>query len=224
MNPNCTTEVITSTGKFTFYSETMSVCEAKKFCGKKGEILAPITNKNDFDELYKVTQMGNHPGCPFHYGPYIYYSIGLDVTSCGGKGKQDRVFTNGVVWNNTVHGQLYTDIRDSWNRPCVHALMYNNADKPTVEPYGTFCYQHRYRFLCLKEADPSVLVASESCGSTSEAVKSDYYEHFFTAGFICSLVVSGVFFALMAIIYYKKYRAIEQKLDNVKNELKFVKN
>ena len=79
MTPSCTTQVTTQTGRFTFYFKKMSICEAKKFCAEKNEILAPITNRNDFDAVKKIIKAGNHPGCQF-YDFDSDYLIGLDIT------------------------------------------------------------------------------------------------------------------------------------------------
>ena len=79
INQSCPSEVTTPTGKFTFHNEKMSMCEAKKFCAAKGEILAPITNKEDFSAVYKTLLSGDHEGCwlqGFHK-----FMIGLDIYS-----------------------------------------------------------------------------------------------------------------------------------------------
>ena len=73
----------------------MSDSEARKLCAKNSGILAPITNKEDAEAIYKTIKMGQHEGCPFYQG-VNKYSIGLKVTACG-EGKQERVFSNGVV-------------------------------------------------------------------------------------------------------------------------------
>ena len=217
MNPNCVTEVVTPTGKFTFHDQQLSVCEAKKICASKGEILAPITNRADFEALYRVTQMGNHPSCPFHYGFEFMYSIGLDVTPCG-KGKQDRVFTNGVVWNNTVHGKLYSDYSDSWNSPCVYAYLDTSASRPTVATYIPYCHQSNLlRFICLKEAAPSKVVgACGSCGSAG-ALSIGGNLNGGLAGMVVVACFSlvAIFFAVMAIMYYRKYQTVEEKHNNL---------
>ena len=218
MNPNCATEVTTPTGKFTFHDQGVTVCEAKKICASKGEILAPITNRADFDALYRVTQAGNHPSCPFHYGAFPY-SIGLDVTPCG-KGKQDRVFTNGVVWNDTVHGQLYSEGPDSRTSPCVHASLRTFENKPHVYSYGYFCRHSWPRFICLKEASPSELASSGSCSSSPEAVSSENGSlkgNLVGTAVVAFLSMVAVFFAFVAVKYYKRYRAVEEKYEEIKN-------
>ena len=218
MDPSCFTEVVTSTGKFTFHKETMSICEAKKFCAKKGEILAPITNKEDALAIYRTIQAGDHESCKFHYG-YSEYSIGLDVTPCG-KGKQDRVFTNGEVWNETVHGKLYIDNVDSWNKPCVMAEMISGTNRPLMGFWGD-CYQcYDQRLICLKPAVPTKTISTDSCSSSySEPLKVTNTSHsFFAMGFIGCLALAAVFSTFVAAKYYRKYRVVEEKHAELKKD------
>ena len=220
MDPNCSTEVITPTGKFTFHKNyNMSICEAKKFCAKKGEILAPITNEEDALAIYETMHAGAHAGCWFHYGDFDYF-IGLDVTPCG-KGKQDRVFTNGEVWNETVHGKLYIDNIDSWNKPCVFASMTSDFKRPFMGYWGD-CYQSTdFRLICLKPAIPTKNISSDSCSpSSSESLKvAKTTDSLFTMGFIGFLALAAVFFAFVATKYFKKYRDVEEKHAEVKKDL-----
>ena len=220
MKPSCTTEVTTPTGRFTFYFQEMSYCEAKKFCAEKNEILAPITNQNDFDVLKKAVIDGNHPGCPFYnFDPE--YLIGLDITPCG-KGKQDRVFTNGEVWNEAVHGKLYLSFFDTWNDPCVFAMLDTDYNGPTLAHWVPNCRQDTIKFICLKPAVPvDAQISSESCNSQSEALKSSGNNHsFFALGMVACLASVAVVFAFIAVKYFKKYRAVEEKHAEVKNFLK----
>ena len=153
MDPNCAAEVFTPTGRFTFYKERMSVCEAKKFCAEKGEILAPVTNEADYEALLTAAHEGNHPSCPIHYGDLLLYSLGLDITPCG-EGKQERIFTNGVVWNDAVHGKLYHDYAGKTSN-CAFAQLDTMNDRPGVYDYYDHCHQTTQRYICLKEAVPS---------------------------------------------------------------------
>lgn len=214
MTPSCITQVTTPTGKFTFHQQTMSVCEAKKACALKGEILAPVTNGADFDALHKVMKEGNHPGCPFHHGDHTY-ALGLDVTPCG-RGRQERIFTNGVRWDENIHGKLYSDYENSRKSNCVFANMETNQDKPAVQPYSDQCYRlYTYRYICLKEAGRSDVPYGGSCASSvPQAVSSDasYHKRFaLGAFFICCLSLAAVFFAYVAIKYHRKYRAVEEE-------------
>ena len=167
---------------------------------------------------------GNFPGCAFHTG-WQEYLIGLDVTPCG-KGKQDRVFTNGVVWNEAVHGKLYIDTADSLNEPCVFASYSVEYSKPTLGRWPD-CRQGTFKFICLKPAEPvDAQVSSESCNSQSEALKSSgNNQSFFALGLVSCLASVAVVFAFIAVKYLKKYRAVEEKQAQVEkmSSLKNVK-
>ena len=211
MNQSCRTQVVTSTGKFTFHKEKLSMCEAKKFCAGKGEILAPITNEEDFAAVHKLLRAGCHEGC--WLCERESYFIGLDITPCGQGGKQDRVFTNGVVWDRDVHGKLYLDNVNSWHEPCVFAGVLPDLDQPALGMwYG--CYQHEKSFICLKPADPTKVVSSGSCNSSSPKalIVNENNQIFFVVGFIGFLLLSAVFLALISLIYYRKYRDVETKI------------
>ena len=219
MKQSCNTEVTTPTGKFTFHFQKLSMCQAKKFCAEKNEILAPITNKKDFDALKKAITQGNYPGCNFNVGVQQYH-LGLDVTPCG-KGKQDRVFTNGEVWDETVHGKLYIDNIDSWKQPCVFATLYDEIDRPVLAHWIN-CYQDYEKFICLKPATPvDAEVSSESCNSQSEGLtSSSNNQSFFAFGVIACLASVAVVFAFFALKYFKKYRAVEEKQAEVEKFLR----
>ena len=209
MNQSCSTQVATPTGKFTFHKEKLSMCEAKKFCAGKGEILAPITNEEDFAAVHKTLRAGYHEGC-WLYDRESYFT-GLDITPCG-KGKQDRVFTNGVVWDRSVHGKLYFDHINSWYKPCVFAAVLPDWHQPALGLWFD-CYQDVKSFICLKPADPTKVISSDSCNSSSsEALivnKTDL--NFFVLGLIGFLLFSAVFLAFISLRYHRKYRDVEKK-------------
>ena len=217
INQSCPSEVTTPTGKFTFHQEKMSMCEAKKFCAAKGEILAPITNKEDFSAVYKTLLSGDHEGCWLQ--GFNTFMIGLDITPCG-RGKQERFFTNGEAWDQNVHGKLYFDHINSWFKPCVWASIDYDMNQPSLNMW-LGCYKFPKRFICLKPADPTKIVSSNSCAAShSEALQTAQAgQSFFAAGLIVCLALFAVFFAFVALRYYKKYRNVEEKSNEAENNL-----
>ena len=97
-NKHCEdTSVTTTSGKFTFYPEKMVTRkEAKKFCKKEGGILAPITNRADLEALHKFAS-----GCT-NVGIGRSYFVGLEMID-----PETRWFTNGVVYDEEVHGSFH---------------------------------------------------------------------------------------------------------------------
>ena len=128
---------------------------------------------DDQEALYKVTTEGNHPSCPFHHGVNKYF-IGLDVVQSG-RMEQHREFTNGDAWNDTVHGELYTEGRWSRMSPCCYGVFDSTEYKPGVRSYPSCIRDHMpHRFICLKEAPPSQQVSIDSAvPQGSEAVSTE---------------------------------------------------
>ena len=218
MNSSCSKEVFTATGKFTFHNEQVWICEAKKICAKNDEILAPITNKQDYDAIMKVAKMGNHPNCPFHYGDHTYF-IGLDITTCG-RGKQERVFTNGVAWDEDVHGKLYDDSWHIKKYNCAFAQLASWGTKPWLDFWGESCHQKTNRFLCLKPSDAPVAgTRSDSCSFKPQAIKSNNELNFASAAIIGFCGIASVIFSFVAVKYYQKYRTIKEKHGQMKASL-----
>ena len=55
--PDCKTEVTTSSGTFTFYSESVPNFRAKILCAEKGAILAPFTNEEDISAVRGILDL-----------------------------------------------------------------------------------------------------------------------------------------------------------------------
>ena len=173
--------------------------------------MAPITNKEDAEAIYKTIKMGQHEGCPFYQG-VNKYSIGLKVTACG-KGKQERIFSNGVVWNETLHASLYSDRIDSWNQPCVYAQFNSRYDRPQMASSRPLCYERMLRPLCLKPAVPVEAACSDFCSKTdSVALRSSKPSNdYFSIGIIGFLALVAALLTFLATTYYKKYRSVKDK-------------
>ena len=106
----CSNSLTTSRGTYTFHTEEdLKKAEATKFCEKKGQILAPITSKEEFDVVH------NHMiKCRNLCGRRIYH-IGLYVL-----GKDLKVFSNHEKWDSAKHEGLfdwYTNEEDNYFMP-----------------------------------------------------------------------------------------------------------
>ena len=205
----CTTVVNTASGEFTFHSEVMSRCEAKKFCKKQGGILAPVTNRQDLNAL-KEAAYNRNKECPFHYGVH-QYNVGLDITPCGYK-KQDRWFTNGVEWDKKVHGPLYEETDTSLVYPCTYAgfFPYTGDDgKMVIALRGDHCDEVPFRFICLKPpAKDQKLSYHLLQGDTATAVN-------WVAGvlFVGVVVLMG-----LAVKNFMRFRSSSKKYEETKGE------
>ena len=165
--------VTTNTGVFTFHEEQVPRGVAKRKCNEEGGILAPVTNYQDSQALMKAFDPEN---CPFHRF-LISYHIGLDLYSYDNE--LVKVFSNNVLWNNTVHESLYYDktksYYDQWKSysKCPEAFLdiAVSTNKPLIIQAGNNICDRKRRYVCLKSAS--------NCVSASALVKeysSDSYQ------------------------------------------------
>ena len=137
------TSVETKSGKFTFYPDTIrSIHGAKDFCAKKGEILAPITNWDDFYQLRNFTD-----GCT-NLGGLSSYHVGLDIVD-----ERTRYFTNGEIYKESHHGSMYMPVRGvKLTTPSCFYTTFRTLPltKHIVIVPNPGCYEQKYPFICFK--------------------------------------------------------------------------
>jgi len=161
-NRPCKKSVTTSTGKFTFFDDYVTYCEAERRCKKRGEVLAPYTNKKDVRKVMKFLRSQNDiEGCLVcTYNPAKYW-VGLDVSYT--ERDQSKVFSNGVQWNGKKHGKIYKDFNTEYTDCAValfepidpNNLFYISRESPTCS------WRKRNYYACFKpvgdaSADPIV--------------------------------------------------------------------
>ena len=198
---DCGFSTTTSSGTFTAYNKKLTKCEAKKFCRDKGHILAPITTQEDKTAVLKLldTRCDEHKGGEF-------YLVGLDITPCGES--QDRTFSNGLNYVESVHGKLYED----YNTPdtkCPTAVA-NSIVKTLEIGMEPHCISQRMRFLCL---DQSTAVASPIAKEDGQYIKLSITQATIAAG--------GIFVAFMCLSvatakFYRQKTKLEKEA--LKNE------
>ena len=126
--------------------------------------------------------------------------------------RSGRVFTNRVVWDEEVHGKLYADRWDVKRSNCAYAELATWGERPWLEIWTKSCYQDSYRFLCLKPSTALKANAkSDTCSFKLQAIKSNNELNFASAAIIGFCGVASVFFAFVAVKYYRKYRSIKEK-------------
>ena len=145
----CSDSVETSTGTFTFYEEDLSFCEAKLKCIAHGQILAPVTNRMDADKIIELfnTNSEKENYCVHSSYNLISYWVGLDVAYNGSK--QEKKFTNGIDWDEKIHGEIYTDYLKGSYTKCP-AVMFQPFF--TQEPFSItadICHL-KSSFICFK--------------------------------------------------------------------------
>ena len=55
--PKCKAKVTTEAGTFTFYNVSVPKCKARLNCVERGEILAPFTDQEDTDAVYRIMNL-----------------------------------------------------------------------------------------------------------------------------------------------------------------------
>ena len=145
----CSKSVKTSTGTFSFYEEELSLCEAKLKCIEMGQILAPIAYKSDADKIVELfnTNYEKDIYCTFNTYNGASYWIGLDVAYNGTK--QERVFTNGIKWNEKTHGEIYTDYLKGSYAKCTAVMFQPTFTQSPFFIEADYC-ESVAGFVCLK--------------------------------------------------------------------------
>ena len=191
---NCSNSLTTSRGTYTFYQEEMIKAEATKFCEEKGEILAPITSKEEFDTIH------NHViKCRNLCGPRTYH-IGLYVMH-----KDLKFWSNCEKWDPKKHEQLFHLFLDDANCYQTYYLPMENKMAIHQDPS---CGEADFQPICFKAADKQnknaeALVNTESCKTFTNA----------TFLSIVMVLVALVFsFAVAFFVSVRKLKNLKQRL------------
>ena len=165
---SCPTSVTTKSGTFSFHTEEVPSCKAKKICASMGRILAPITNEEDRNAIHSITSQK----CGIFKGRrYDAYHVGLDNIVCDNE--THRVFTNGVEYNETLHGEFYYIFsRKKKKSNCLASLWATGSpverSQVSVIRMPDTCEDYRRRFICL---DPA-----KAGSSTAEHLKLESFK------------------------------------------------
>ena len=205
LEKNCPTSVTTKSGTFSFHTEEVPSCKAKKICASLGRILAPITNIEDRNAIHSITDQK----CGIFKGRrFDTYHVGLDNIVCDNE--IHRVFTNGVEYNDTLHGELYHIFPRKSN--CL-ASLYSTGDpvdesKVFVIRMPDVCEDYRRRFICLDQAKdddstevPHELKRSKRSEITASGVglKNQQNLFFLSGSFFVCLLAMGCCFLMVAV-------------------------
>ena len=135
-------------------------CAAEEKCYEMGAILAPFTEKSEFDAVMQALL-----SCEYQQplGGFPMY-IGLNIA----KDNSSRIFSNGVPFDYDVHGHLYEEDYVNMPKDCPYATLFPlrkeklhilpnfNCDTPFI-PY--ICFKTK------KTARSFFLVARDSVNS-----------------------------------------------------------
>ena len=145
----CSNSVETSTGTFTFFEDYVTFCQAKLRCIALGQILAPVTNRADADKIVELfnTNLEKENYCEFNTYNMASYWVGLDVAYNGSK--QEKVFTNGIEWDEKDHGGVYKDYLKGSYTKCPAVMFQPFLTQHPFSITADVC-QLKNSFFCLK--------------------------------------------------------------------------
>ena len=157
-------------GTFTVhYKYNHNFTAAQKECAKHGQILAPITEKEDFDAIVEVLSAENEENI-LTGRDFTQYMVGLEVAYDNSK----KVFMNGVEFDKEKHGAFYKDdqYHELANGRCPLALLWP-MDPTAITVEYTWCETDFYDYICFKPknkpcASPDALVGETGVGTTDD--------------------------------------------------------
>ena len=201
---SCEYSIKTSSGTFTVYNQLLDKCAATKFCQRKGQILAPIVSQEDKDAITKLL----NPDCEIHQG-VRHYHIGLDVTPCGNT--QDKVFSNGVIYDKDIHGHLYDDFSTPKTKCPLAYIHFLYTTNRLIIGGKNGCRQQKMKFICL---DRSTATA-QPIFQNDDYLKLSLTQTLVAVGGI--VIVVGCL-ALAVAKAYKQIRMLKKELNTLSED------
>ena len=191
---SCSDPLTTSRGTYTFYESEMNKNDATKFCEDKGQILAPITSKEEFDAMHNhVIKCGNLCGINvYHIGLYVF-------------GKDAKLFSNCEKWDSAKHEGLF-----NWNMEdglCYRTYYMPYRNKMFVSS-NNVCGARKMRPICFKAADKQIQNAEALIQSES----SNTYSSISFLGPVTALVALVVSLGVALFISVRKLKKLKQTL------------
>ena len=189
-------------GTFTaYYNGNVNRSAAHQECAKHGQILAPITEKEDFDAIVAVLSAENEENI-LTGRDWWQYLVGLEVAY----DNSHKIFTNGVEFDEEKHGSWYeNDKHNKLEGNCPLALLWP-GNPTSILIRNTWCEVVEKMYICFKPknrpcASSDSVVGKINVGNTE--VKSFTYAGFGT----CTLVIFAIYFVFSL---YKRTKNISE--------------
>ena len=152
----CTKEkLVVETVKGTYILPTDDIadgrCAAEAKCTELGGILAPFTEKSEYDAVTDALM-----SCEYQHNLHLKY-VGLNIA----KDNSSRVFSNGIEFDYELHGDLYQENEVTMPEDCPGAFFVLNFDKLQIGTEWN-CSQRPMRYVCFK---PKKIAKSEAITS-----------------------------------------------------------
>ena len=213
---SCPNSVTTKTGTFTFHEESVTRCQAELNCYKRGELLAPITNRRDANKIVKFFKSNvDKENCTFAENVGYSYWIGLDITFDENK-QEERVFTNGVQWNEKIHSKIYSNYIEGYTDCPITIFQPIFSSEPfPIMPYSESCNEtmETIRYICLKPNDKSADPIIQDKDSFKILLT-------LTAGHVFAISASVVLLFAVGILAFVRLHSKNKRLTNENKTMK----
>ena len=190
--------VETEKGKYTIPSRDFVVgtCIATERCTELGAILAPFTEQSEFDIVMKAIK-----SCEYQHPTHLKW-VGLLIS----KDNSTRVFTNGVKFEDKIHGDLYQENHVTMPKNCPIAVLDPERTNKLQIDVNRKCRPQRRPYICF---EPKKTI-------NSDAITSD------TASSNTSLFIAVGSIVLVAVVCLVSYMA--RQIKNLKLKLQQTSN
>ena len=210
----CDNSFTSESGTFTFYSEKLTRCQAKKKCKSLGQVLAPIRKKSDMRAIENLLKnnVQRHPDCFFDFNKFgTTYHVGLEVEFVGGTLVKE--FSDGQKWDNCEEYVDFYHFREGRFRcPMAGWSPYPN-EKIGVGQESWNCSPQHFPYICFSPAKTTV-AAPEPLKTQQDSTETFHLPGAFAA---LSLIVNVVC-VLVAISVKRKFSKIDRKMNAMNEE------
>ena len=128
-------------GTYSFYRKRATRYQAMNHCAEKDSILAPVTEKADFDALSAAYN-------EFYFQSPETFHVGLEIAN----DNSGRVFTNGEAWDQNKHGAYHKEAEAPLGpHQCLSAIFAPGwfPDKMVID-YRSNCAEVMSDIVCFK--------------------------------------------------------------------------
>ena len=190
----------TEKGKYTIPSRDFArgACAAIERCTELGAILAPFTEQSEFDIVMKEIK-----SCEYQH-PLHKKWVGLLIS----KDNSTRVFTNGVKFEDNVHGDLYQENHVTIPKNCPIAILDPERTNKLQISVNLNCRPHNRLYVCFEPKKTT----------KSEAITSDTVS---TNTSLLVVVGSILIVALICLVSYlvRQNKNLKMKLQQTSNDV-----
>ena len=176
-------------------------CEAEDRCMQLGAILAPFTEKKEFDKVFSALDSCEHAKVSSFYPRHIGLNIAKDDSS--------RIFSDGTYFDYSKHGSLYEENYVDMREHCPYAFLDPMISEKLQINANIYCRDGDELYACFK---PNKSFKSDAI--SSEATKVDLNS--VVAGVSILFVAAA---CLVFLLMFKKVKKLSEKNKSLQQKL-----